>query len=198
MSSAHTLALLCQSIYNPSGEFDRIYSNDAVTVGHVVVDGLDVFVFRGTADIDDVLLDIDAINLIHVPLVGHVGDGFHEGISDIYDQINLRAEQTVIITGHSKGGSNAEIFARYCLLRGVTVLDLTVFEPPRTGMQDFYDGLRGCKRITAYCNGLDPVPLVPIGHDQLPLIHIDMKPHGLFEELNPIDYHDITLCIEGT
>ena len=204
MITPYRAALLCQAIYDaPNIIFDEIISNDDVYAGKQTIEGEIVITFRGTADFEDILLDIEAIEPMYVPLVGTVGKGFQSGVEDVFDRIGLSVGDTVIITGHSKGCANGLIFARYCLLRGINVSNMILFAPPRTGCQDFIDGLRNVDLIQAFVHGIDPVPHIPITTELFPVVQMPLKaisspPAGLFGEFNPARWHDVALYVIGT
>jgi hypothetical protein len=173
------LAELCQSIYYTPSLFDSIISNNDVYCGRKG----DVIAFRGTDSARDILLDIEAAVGEYVPMVGLVCRGFHEGVVDAFDRLRLNAGDEITLTGHSLGCAHAAYIARYCLLRGITVTDLVLFEPPLCGNREFIDGLHNVKRIPAYRNGNDIVPTVPKPSDSLPVVQFNLTSIGTTEKL---------------
>lgn len=192
------LASLCEAIYAPApGLFDSIFDNGSVCVGKLARDGKIILAFRGSKTGLDWLHDFEAIP-VSVAGLGTVHAGFYDGIVDCYNILGLTSDVPLIITGHSLGCAHAAIIAKLCLNAGIKVEQLYMFEPPRVGYQDFHDGLQSIPDIKAWCNGLDPVPHVPITLPdfpwvQFPLIHIFERPEGL-EEFIPTDWHSIALC----
>jgi hypothetical protein len=195
------LAILCQQIYTPQpGQFDSVVDISDVCAGIKMIDGINVIAFRGSANITDWIHDLEALPGF-IPMVGTVHTGMYCGIPEMFDNLSLRAGEEVVLTGHSLGGAHAAYIARLCLLRGIQVSRLYLFEPPRCGYQDLHDGLRNITELKAWRNGIDPVTDVPITLEdfpwvQFPLIHI-VQPPGGWDDLDPVAWHSIKLVAQG-
>ena len=200
----HAAALLCQAIYSPSGEFDSICNDGAVVCGRKDADGQIVIAFRGSACLEDFLHDVEGIQPVRVPLIGTIGAGFFEGVRDIFELLGLRAGDDIILTGHSLGCCHAAYVARLCILRGIKVSQLILFEPPRAGYQDFIDSLRNVGQILAYRDREDGVTSVPMTTEDCPwvqfdLIPLNVKPDGFWGDgLLGLADHSITNDVTGT
>ena len=203
MTFNHNSAVLCSKIYSPlQGDFDAIYSNAAVTVGVKSVDGYLTLVFRGSADKTDFINDFEAIPYLH-PRFGNIHVGMWHGCQDMFFTLLpiLRKASAIRMTGHSLGGAHAAFMAGQCALANIPVVSLSLFEPPRCSYQTFVDFLhKWVPNILATCNGLDPVPLVPLTLADYPFVpiapytYLNAIPQG-WEMINPIDYHSIDLVI---
>ena len=136
-----------------------------VHVNVTVVDGIQVFAFRGTNPLDwqDWLRDISAWpwKAIDHPQLGLMHEGFASGAQDALPEIIKLLQTPYTITGHSLGGGEA-------IAAGALIVDsgnplpirLTTFGAPRVGYT-LYKQL-GMIPGRRFKNANDPVPLVPI------------------------------------
>ncbi len=125
-----------------------------------------VFVFEGTQDMEDVIIDLQVATT--VPYKDHptarVHEGFWKAYSSVRDEIMLIAkntESTLYCTGHSLGGAMATLLAvdmqetigRRCIMYNLAA--------PRVGSRDFtmlFESESENHRITHWS---DPVPHLP-------------------------------------
>ena len=197
MTPHKRLATLCQSAYDPvvMGDFDRVLSNGDVTCGITHAGTTTIVAFPGTESWLDGLHDIECEPIFH-PVLGHIHAGMFCGVEKMVDQLQPFIRGDVIFTGHSLGCSHATFAA--ALLGGVR--QLVLFAPPRCGYDDFTLKVRvDTPNITAYRNGIDPVPLMPTilpWRDVQEFTMIDAAPQSL-STLNPISWHMIARYIEG-
>lgn len=136
--------------------------------------------FRGTADVEDWLADLDAVPTGYLP-VGGFGQ-VHAGFQDVYELVrksiaaNLATATAgcdeILITGHSLGAALA-VLAAPDIFRSMppnTIEPrLITFAGPRVGLTDFVDAfnaaIESCFRVV---NFLDIVPYVP----PTPYVHV--------------------------
>lgn len=92
---------------------DSVSGFDVDDLRYIVqnVNGIKLIAFRGTANADNVLTDIEVIP--HTTPGGHNGHGgFVDAYKTILDSgIMLHMEETTVFTGHSLGGAIAVLFA---------------------------------------------------------------------------------------
>lgn len=121
-----------------------------------------VIAFRGTDPhrMIDLICDADATTVLE-PSIGALHAGFYRGLCGIAWRLIPRlAGHSVVLTGHSKGGAEALIFAGMLAVIGMMPLRVTTFgaarpADPRLG------GLIGALAGVDYRNGADPVPELP-------------------------------------
>ena len=171
LCAARQCAAACQAAYvqTPTVQSD---------VAHCLVshapDGTQTFAFRGTSSMAEWLVDA------HTRLIpyGHPGfddrgtvhHGFISSLSTIHDQLDRLVDSTaplIYVTGHSKGGAEAVLFA----LRLVTVhaipitrIRLYTFGQPRVGDAAFAaycDRFLGTRHFRVI-NREDLVPRLPV------------------------------------
>jgi hypothetical protein len=153
-------------------------------------DGVHVVAFRGTAGARDWLIDFDALPKLH-PGLGFCHQGFLDGVAGIADQIRADlAGKRVIITGHSKGGGEALIFAGLLVLAGQGPDAVVTFGAPRAAFATLGQVLDQVP-VRQYRHGNDPVPMVPLElagwrHVREPLIQVGQP------SLDPISDHLIS------
>jgi hypothetical protein len=116
--------------------------------------------FAGTnpRQLRDVLTDCDAVTTFH-PQIGEVHAGFLRDVEGVFDAILQRVgDDRIAVTGHSKGGSEASIFAALCLAAGRPIAQLTTFGRARCGdLNGWIKDLPG----DDWWNGDDPIPDLP-------------------------------------
>jgi len=145
-------------------------------VKHEVVPGVDVQYFlsrhpvtqaqlisvRGTANLENVLVDVKAAMLMDERLGIRLHHGFSSAANAVYEALKpqLKKEKPVYMVGHSLGGAVASILAINLDVDGYKVGGVTTFGQPK-----FTDkvGMEKYKHIpiTRVVNEKDMVPLVP-------------------------------------
>jgi hypothetical protein len=94
-----------------------------------------IIAFRGTADLRNVLTDLDC-ELIRVGDF-RVHRGFHAAIEavefDLDGSLGLKGEARLWVTRHSLGGALAKLFALWVVERGHPVAGVYTFGQPRVG-----------------------------------------------------------------
>lgn len=124
------------------------------------VAGQHVVAFRGTANTRDWLVDFDAAPMLHAGL-GWCHQGFLESVLGVADQIRADlAGERLIVTGHSKGGAEALIFAGLLVLAGQAPAAVVTYGAPRAAYASLGEILDQVP-VRQYRHGHDPVPLVP-------------------------------------
>jgi hypothetical protein len=136
--------------------------------------------FRGTADIEDWLADLDAIPEEYDQVVGF--GQVHDGFQDVYDLVRqsvaaklataIAGCDQILITGHSLGAALA-VLAAPDIFRNMPPNNiepgLITFAGPRVGLPDFVTAfnaaIESCFRVV---NFLDIVPYVP----PAPYVHV--------------------------
>lgn len=184
---------LCAAIYTPirRGFFSHIVANSTAIAGVYPGKQETVVAFAGTQNFVDTLDDLD-IEQEYQAGLGLVHKGMFRGIPDILMQLRPYLDGNLVITGHSLGASHAAFVTALC---GVPVAHTYLFAPPRMSAEPFLK-----TPVSAYRNGIDPVPLVPLGDDWCdiaPLIPLDVKPPGFAEDMDPIEWHHVSLYVQG-
>src|SRR3984957_10412660 len=136
--------------------------------------------FRGTADVEEWVADLDAVPDDYRP-IGGVGQ-VHAGFQDVYELVrqNIAANlatatagcDQILVTGHSLGAAVA-VLAAPDIVRNMPPNKieprLITFAGPRVGLTDFADAfnaaIESCFRVV---NFLDVVPYVP----PAPYVHV--------------------------
>ncbi len=129
------IANLLQSQYNGDQIFD--YQNKICEVTFAIKHYPDcsALLFEGTYDLDGWISNFHA-NLIQVPNLGGVEEGFYNGLPDVLEAIKpeLLTNHPLIVCGHSRGAAQANIFAPMLKNAGFTpYLKRVTFASPRPG-----------------------------------------------------------------
>ncbi|NLQ18628.1 lipase family protein [Marinomonas sp. M1K-6] len=117
---------------------------------------------RGTANLENAMLDLDLELKPDAQLDIKLHQGFASGAKAVYADIKpfLSKQQTVQITGHSLGGAIAVILALYMQQDGYQISQVVTFGQPKvtnvTGAKKFTD-----LPLTRIVTAQDIVPLVP-------------------------------------
>lgn len=182
----------CLCIYRPvtPNVFAKVIQVGEITIGVVYRDGCTAIVLPGSESLADWLADFDALPLEY-PQLGMVHKGLWDGMEAVFAAVRPLIVGDLYLTGHSKGAAQAANLAALCLLHSVPVRYLALFESPRAGGQQYADFLK--RNINSYfstCNGLDPVPAVPLTPfvAPLPTTDLNMPPAGL-ERAVPTNWH---------
>lgn len=123
-----------------------------------------VIAFRGTANIRDVLTDVDCWR--EEIREGYVHQGFYASLATVISQIIIAVEQSakpVILTGHSLGGALAMLAGYRLALHASKIHSVYTFGQPRVGNAGFarYYNFYNTFPTFRVTNGTDPVPWVP-------------------------------------
>jgi hypothetical protein len=122
-------------------------------------DGYHVIAFRGTASIADWLVDFEASPKLHAAL-GWCHDGFLDDVLGVSEQMLADlAGKRVVVTGHSKGGAEALIFAGLMVVAAQAPEAVVTFGAPRPAYAKLGEVLAGVA-VREYRHGNDPVPEV--------------------------------------
>ena len=174
LANARALAQASADAYQPLSDATRIRIGAASALkiekpaAHVLIyDFGDCLVIacRGTADIRDVITDVD------VARENIQGTDIHRGfyrstdsvVKDVFSAITDAAGKPVIITGHSLGGSQAAILAERLRYLGVTVNAVYTFGKPRVGCKAWALDYNAKNPFPSFrvTNSTDPVPWLP-------------------------------------
>jgi triacylglycerol lipase len=150
--------------------------------------------FRGTADLDDVLTDLDAIPVPYalLPRFGFVHAGFHALYRVLRGSIiaNIAAAcagcNTLLVVGHSLGGALSVISAPDIFVNMAPHIapSLTTFAGPKPGLGDFAKAfnqvIKTCFRVV---NFLDIIPSLPPWPYEQVGIAINVNSGGSFDPL---------------
>ena len=170
-----TYARLSSDTYADPGELsDRLMQqqqrlvHQAVIADHQVSyflaqsDGVQTLAVRGTANLSNVLMDLD-IKLQPDDDLGIIlHQGFKAGARAVYQDVQpyLNSEQPLHITGHSLGGAIAVVLAMYLQQENTPAAEVVTFGQPKvtnmTGTDQFSD-----IPLTRVVTSQDLVPLVP-------------------------------------
>jgi hypothetical protein len=133
--TAQRLARASQVAYAPPHGSDVIGDDHCLV--HITRDGTNVvFAFQGTNDGIDWISNAD--RRYATIDQGRVHNGFASSLAVWLDAIVVEAEmignaEQLWITGHSRGGAHALLFAAACVARGVAVTGCYTFGSPRVG-----------------------------------------------------------------
>jgi hypothetical protein len=157
------LAQLSNQIYDSVAGFDQHWQIDDVLVGLKQVDGNNIIVFRGSANGNDWLHDVEALPVWHSKL-GMVHAGFLDDMDQVYTMLAPVVSQggNVYITGHSLGGARARILAAMFACDKVIVELLCTFGSPKPAFINLTRIIEksGMQHVS-YRNRNDVVPLLP-------------------------------------
>lgn len=128
-------AKLSALIYSSADGFD-IYNANGVYVGYMQIDGIDLFVFRGSYNAEDWADDFFAFPLNH-PKLGEVHAGMIRGIDACYKWsiTKLREGCKAAFIGHSLGGAHARDMAGLFAYDKRATDFLVTFGSPKPGKQ---------------------------------------------------------------
>lgn len=156
MITDQRLCQLCSETYDGK---PMTFETAGVHFRITVEDGFNVIAFKGSDNVDDWLRDFE-IGLVNVAKLGQLQAGFQFDAAQAWARI---PDDNVILTGHSKGGADAQIIAGMLAAAGLPPLKLTTFGAPRvcwTESDAIIDLLANVPG-SDYRNANDPVPLLP-------------------------------------
>ena len=152
------LAKLCQEAYEKHS-----WSKDGTELLVRLGEGNITIAFRGTTFNGlDILKDMRATPWWNSELGGWFHHGFLRGALNAREYVEPLVQTTklpVILTGHSKGGAEAQILAML-LAKKVGDLKVVTFGSPRVGFNQAQKLLANVS-CTLYRNGIDAVTQVP-------------------------------------
>ena len=148
--------------------------------------GVQVIAMRGTdpTHFIDLIRDAEAVGLRNDPIFGPVSASFIEDAEEIVWRLWPLLADPFAITGHSKGGDDAQGVGAILTRMGRPPIRLSVFEPAQLGrLNGTLDPIPGI----ATRHGEDEITQFPLdrGHAQR-LVELPWT-GGLV--LNPLDYH---------
>ena len=132
-------ASLCEATYSPTAsieQWDHFDPGliDGVCWGLKRIDGFDIIALRGSAIFQDWVRDLRAGPML--TRIGHVHEGFHQGMEQAWTDIRGVLKQPVIITGHSLGAARASILTALMIVDGTIPVARVVFGEPKPGFAD--------------------------------------------------------------
>ncbi|QBO35705.1 DUF2974 domain-containing protein [Periweissella cryptocerci] len=128
-----------------------------------------VISFKGTKSWDDWKNNVKIKLVRFAEGEGRVHTGFYQAVRaldsrlwEVFQQID-NSEKRILITGHSKGGAMAQIFARMLVNHGVDRkrINVVTFGSPRVGDVDFASDITWMIDIVRYEANFDIVPGLP-------------------------------------
>jgi hypothetical protein len=140
------LAALCAGVYGYAGapvtpwdHFDTGF-DDGVCWALKRLSGYDVVVLRGSVlfykskIVPDWIRDVRARPIL--TRIGHVHEGFFEGMERMLAELRPLIQQPVVITGHSLGAARASHLTALMVKDGAPPVLRVVFGEPKPGFQD--------------------------------------------------------------
>lgn len=134
IETAHRLAIASRDAYAPPAGATVI--GDGLCNAHITRQGFDVIIaFQGTNEGADWWSNLDRHM---IPLAyGWVHQGFHDSLAwlapTIYAAANIQPQESVWITGHSRGGAHALLFAAWMVWHARPISGAYTFGSPRVG-----------------------------------------------------------------
>ncbi|GEM_PF-3161172 len=132
-----------------------------------------LFSFRGTLELFDVAVDLDAERVQFTEGVGKVHAGFYTAFksaqSFIDDGAPSNLEKPIIVCGHSLGGALANLTAAYFRKKNHSKVMLYTFGCPLVGDSEFSHHFSKIQAIISYrfVNNRDAVTMIPPPHSHL-------------------------------
>lgn len=160
MIPASTLAALCAEDYTKPAAVERpgLHVQFTPAYGNSIIAS-----FRGSEDLADWVLDFDTgtIRVAKYPKLDAIPEGFADDVLSAYAELRsgLTGAECIVLTGHSRGGLQAQILGALLVIDGVSVDQITTFGAPRGGQLG--GQLEKVAVAEWYINGNDPVPGEP-------------------------------------
>lgn len=160
-------AKLCQASYEDRATVEQVVAAEGMQLLEYderfwfasKPDGEVFVVFRGTADLHDVLVDL------FVMPTEHNGAQWHSGFLHFVQRPNLQAalrrhadSPRVTLVGHSLGGANAYTLAASGLMPVGHIEEVITFGAPAVIYEESKDLVNKDFKHTAFANKADPVP----------------------------------------
>jgi hypothetical protein len=178
----YALALLAQATHHDAPTWAR---GDAFVYGTPTEDGAIVVAFRGSHSINDWIHDFEVRPSLD-PELGWCHAGFLGNVRGVAGQImhDVVGKRT-IVTGHSKGGAEAKLFAALLVAAGRPPAQLTTFGAPRVAAQsnDRLAALLAAVPGMDYRHRVDPVPGLPHGFSHPRPVHQLVEPLAALEAI---------------
>lgn len=138
MITDRDLALLCAATYDPGVAWAFAGPTFHATLT-TLPDGVMVIACEGSRSLADWIEDFDVVGPASFdhPALGVVHAGFDATTEECFPEVLARVGNLPIaVTGHSKGGANAEVLAAKLNLRGARVTSCVTFGTPRWVLGD--------------------------------------------------------------
>lgn len=161
MIPANTLAALCAETYQKPAHVTRPGLHVIFTPAGGAYQAI-IAAFRGSADLEDWVLNFrqHEVRSVKYPKLDVMPEGFADDVLDAYAELRngLTGYDHVVLTGHSRGGAQAQIFGALLTSDGVPIAQIETFGCPRVGrLGTMIAPTPGFDWI----NGNDPVPAEP-------------------------------------
>ena len=172
-------------------------------------DGVTDIVFRGTTDLQSLLMDLHALRSQNVPTLGRVHPGFYDSMEWVWQAVQANTEPPWRFSGHSLGAAHAAILTGQAVRDGKPPVYLVGWGPPKAGFAELAKLIEHipCRlyRNEAHPNSRhqDPIPDFPSflpGYEYVhvaPIISICQPPVGK-SEFDLFAWHAMALYAEGT
>ena len=205
MINDRDLVLACAATYGSNGATFTGLDGTA-RVFRTVVNGVAIYAIEGTHDPQGWLFDFMALpveehsTVLH-PDIGCVHGGIFAVLMSVWTQMlaaiqdDVKNGLKIAITGHSLGAGCAVLAVALLVALDIHPVQSSFFAPPRVGFKTMHQ-LVDLVSTSAYRNGNDPVPEVPIRavplwlYEQRPLLcgGVSVRP--------PWEAHHIELYVE--
>lgn len=137
MIKASQIVQACVDMYDDEkrDQWLHYWETNNVHIGHKKIDDFDLFIPRGTQELEDFVRDVVALPVWHSQL-GFCHGGFLIGIDEAFEEIKSVAGGRNILGGHSLGGARARLLAGLFVCNGVPYDSLIVCGSPKAGMEN--------------------------------------------------------------